>query len=31
MSDSLIALFGMGFLIGVVVTLIVMGVLAWLN
>ena len=31
MSDGFIAVFGMGFLIGTVVTLIVIGVIAWLN
>lgn len=31
MSDSFIAILGMGFLLGVITTLIVMGVLVWLN
>lgn len=31
MSDSFIAIFGMGYLLGVVSTLIVVGVVMWLN
>lgn len=31
MSDSFIAILGMGFLLGVITTLIVIGVLVWLN
>lgn len=29
MSDSFIAIFGMGFLAGVIITLIIVGVLLW--